>query len=160
MARRAALVSISASLLLAACGGSSAHHAGAPVPTVHAARASAARPATVPAVRVVAGSYGRALVDPRGYALYLFTRDRGAASRCYGACAVRWPPYLVSGAAPAGRLVGVTRRHDGREQLTYAGHPLYRYLDDRPGKILCQAADEFGGTWYVVAPDGRAIRRS
>jgi predicted lipoprotein with Yx(FWY)xxD motif len=56
-------------------------------------------------------------------------------------------------------LLGVTRRNDGRLQVTYAGHPLYYYVGDkRPGQVLCQAVTEFGGTWYVVAPDGRAIR--
>lgn len=43
--------------------------------------------------------------------------------------------------------------------MTYAGHPLYYYVGDRrPRQILCQAAVEFGGTWYVVAPGGHAIR--
>jgi predicted lipoprotein with Yx(FWY)xxD motif len=50
------------------------------------------------------------------------------------------------------------RRRDGRLQVTYAGHPLYYYVGDRrPGEVLCQAVAEYGGTWYVVAPDGRAI---
>jgi hypothetical protein len=26
------------------------------------------------------------------------------------------------------------------------------------GEVLCQAVLEFGGTWYVVAPNGHAIR--
>ena len=110
-------------------------------------------------------AYGPALVDRRGFALYLFTHDRSAASSCYGACAAAWPPYVVTGrpsAAARGahaRLVGSVRRRDGRLQVTYAGHPLYYYVGDRrPGQVLCQAVAEFGGTWYVVAPDGQAIR--
>jgi predicted lipoprotein with Yx(FWY)xxD motif len=43
--------------------------------------------------------------------------------------------------------------------VTYVGHPLYYYVGDRrPGQVLCQAVAEFGGTWYVVAPNGQAIR--
>ena len=110
-------------------------------------------------------AYGPALVDRRGFALYLFTHDRSAASSCYGACAAAWPPYVVTGRPSAaargahGRLVGSVRRRDGRLQVTYAGHPLYYYVGDRrPGQVLCQAVPEFGGTWYVVAPDGHAIR--
>ena len=110
-------------------------------------------------------AYGRALVDSRGFALYLFTHDRSAHSTCYGACAAAWPPYLTAkppsnatGGAP-GPLVGSVRRADGRFQVTYAGHPLYHYVGDRrAGQILCQAVPEFGGTWYVIAPGGDAIR--
>jgi hypothetical protein len=43
--------------------------------------------------------------------------------------------------------------------VTYAGHLLYYYVNDRkPGQILCQDVLEFGGTWLVVSPSGRAIR--
>jgi predicted lipoprotein with Yx(FWY)xxD motif len=119
----------------------------------------------VEVVRVAHTAYGRALTDRRGQALYLFTRDGRAVSRCYGACAAAWPPYLVAKApAAAGlpahtRLLGAIHRRDGRLQVTYAGHPLYYYVGDRrPRQVLCQAVAEFGGTWYVVSADGRAIR--
>jgi hypothetical protein len=43
--------------------------------------------------------------------------------------------------------------------VTYGGHPLYYYAGDRrPGEILCQNVVEFGGTWLVVTPSGRAVR--
>lgn len=115
------------------------------------------------AVHVARTQYGSALVDRRGFALYVFTRDTGRRSACYGACATRWPPYLlgkppVAGADQVSRLLGTVRRNDGRQQATYAGHPLYYYFGDRaPGQVLCQAAPEFGGTWYIVASDGHAI---
>lgn len=114
---------------------------------------------------MAATAYGRALTDRRGFALYLFTNDRSARSTCDGACAARWPPYVTArrpsaaGAGAHANLLGATRRQDGRLQVTYAGHPLYYYVGDRrPRQILCQAAVEFGGTWYVVAPGGHAIR--
>jgi predicted lipoprotein with Yx(FWY)xxD motif len=108
--------------------------------------------------------YGRALVDRRGFALYRFTHDRSETSTCYAACAASWPPYLVSkrpsAAGPGAdvRLLGAVRRADGRLQVTYAGRPLYYYVGDRhPREVLCQAVTEYGGTWYVVAPDGSPI---
>ena len=108
--------------------------------------------------------YGPALVDRRGFALYRFTHDRSASSTCYGACAVAWPPYVVanraltSGPRAHTGLLAAVRRRDGRLQVTYGGHPLYYYVDDRrPGEVLCQAVAAFGGTWYVVAADGHAI---
>jgi predicted lipoprotein with Yx(FWY)xxD motif len=113
------------------------------------------------AVSVARTAYGRTLVDRRDFALYLFTRDRSARSTCYGTCAAAWPPYVVAkqpSHAP-GNLVGSVRRADGRLQVTYAGHPLYHYVGDhRPGQVLCQAVAEFGGTWYVIAASGHAIR--
>jgi hypothetical protein len=59
---------------------------------------------------------------------------------------------------PPTRGADAVRRRDGRLQVTYAGHPLYYYVGDRrAGEVLCQGVAEFGGTWYVVAPDGHVI---
>jgi predicted lipoprotein with Yx(FWY)xxD motif len=113
-------------------------------------------------VRVMSSRYGKVLFDGRSRALYLFTRERGTAGRCYGACAKAWPPFLTKGKPKAIRgasasLLGTTRRRDGRTQVTYAGHPLYYYVGDtKAGQILCQGVTEFGGTWWVVKPDGTA----
>jgi predicted lipoprotein with Yx(FWY)xxD motif len=113
-------------------------------------------------VRVAQTQYGKVLVDRTGRALYLFTRDRTPSSRCYGACAGAWPPFLTAGkpapgAGAQGRLLGTTTRGDGSSQVTYAGHPLYYYVGDRhPGEVLCQGVEEFGGTWYVVTRRGSA----
>lgn len=109
-------------------------------------------------------SYGRILVDGRGHALYLFTRDGRGASRCYGACAKAWPPFLTKAKPRAARgarasLLGTTRRRDGTLQVTYHGQPLYFYVGDkRPGQVLCQDVVEYGGRWLVLSPRGAAIR--
>jgi predicted lipoprotein with Yx(FWY)xxD motif len=113
-------------------------------------------------VRVMASRYGPVLFDGRSRSLYLFTRERGSATRCYGACAKSWPPLLTRGRPRAAhganaKLLGTTRRRDGTTQVTYAGHPLYHYAGDKKaGQILCQGVPEFGGTWWVVRPDGAA----
>jgi predicted lipoprotein with Yx(FWY)xxD motif len=113
---------------------------------------------------VRASSYGNILFDGRGRALYAFTRDRrGGTSTCYGACAKAWPVYFASGRLLAGRgvkqsLIGTTRRHDGRRQVTYGGRPLYYYVADGVGQVKCQDVDEFGGTWLVVRPSGKLVR--
>jgi predicted lipoprotein with Yx(FWY)xxD motif len=114
-------------------------------------------------VEVMQTQYGKVLVDGRGRALYLFTRDRSALSRCYSECAVRWPPFLTAGAPAAGagaqaKLLGRTRRRDGSTQVTYGGHPLYYYISDHlPGQVLCENVEEFGGTWFVVTRRGSAV---
>jgi predicted lipoprotein with Yx(FWY)xxD motif len=121
--------------------------------------AAAALVAAAPAaVKPASSKYGRVLFDTRGFALYAFTRDAPTASRCSGACAKAWPPYVVQ-TAPKGKLLGAIRRTDGRLQVTYAGKPLYYYVGDRqPGQILCQNVREYGGLWLVVRPDGRYVR--
>ena len=125
------------------------------------APASAARPDTI-SVRSTA--YGRILVDGGGYALYAFTRDGRGASRCYGACAQAWPPFIVprrprAGGGARSSLIGTTRRRDGRLQATYRGRPLYYYVADRrPGQVLCQNVVEFGGRWLVLRANGRVVR--
>jgi predicted lipoprotein with Yx(FWY)xxD motif len=116
------------------------------------------------AIKVMNSRYGRMLFDARGRAIYLFTREPGSKSRCYGACAVAWPPVFTRG-KPRARagvdadLLGTTRRRDGRRQVTYNGHPLYYYVSDvRSGQVTCQDVTEFGGTWLVVDPAGNAIQ--
>jgi predicted lipoprotein with Yx(FWY)xxD motif len=94
--------------------------------------------------------------------LYLFGADHGRTSTCYGVCASAWPPLLSEGTTPSvggglnARLLGTTRRTNGSLQVTYAGHPLYYYSGDVPGKIMCQAANMHGGFWYVVNANGSA----
>jgi predicted lipoprotein with Yx(FWY)xxD motif len=108
--------------------------------------------------------FGTVLFDGRGRVLYGFTRDRrGAPSQCYGACAKAWPVYFSSGKLRAGKgvkqsLLGTTRRRNGKRQVTYNGWPLYYYVDDGVGQILCQNVEEFGGLWLVVRPNGRLVR--
>jgi predicted lipoprotein with Yx(FWY)xxD motif len=109
--------------------------------------------------------YGRVLFDGRGFALYAFTRDRrGGPSRCYGACAKAWPVYYSKSGLRAGTgvkqsLLGTVRRRDGRRQVTYNGWPLYYYVhENKPGLILCQNVEEFGGLWLVVKPSGKLVR--
>jgi predicted lipoprotein with Yx(FWY)xxD motif len=108
--------------------------------------------------------YGRILFDGRGFVLYSFARDPRGRSTCAGACAKKWPPYIVGGRPAAGvgaraSLLGAIRRSDGSLQATYAGRPLYYYVNDKkPGQILCQGVSLFGGLWLVVRPDGHPVR--
>jgi len=114
-------------------------------------------------VTVRGSSFGRILFDGRGFVLYGFTRDARGKSGCTAACARAWPPYIVKSRPRAGKgivssRVGTIRRADGRLQATYYGHPLYYYVGDkRPGQILCQNVNEFGGFWRVVRPAGSLV---
>jgi predicted lipoprotein with Yx(FWY)xxD motif len=114
-------------------------------------------------VGVASSQLGRILVDGKGRTLYLFEKDKNRRSACYGACATYWPPLLTHGkpVARAGvkkSLLGTTRRSNGSTQVTYAGHPLYRFaLDRKPGDTSGQGLQEFGGGWDAVSPAGKKI---
>lgn len=104
---------------------------------------------------------GTILFDEADRAIYLFDKETTETSECYGECAAAWPPVLTKGEPQASggaeaKLLGTTERDDGTTQVTYAGQPLYYYVDDPPGEALCHNVDEFGGLWLVVEPDGRA----
>jgi predicted lipoprotein with Yx(FWY)xxD motif len=106
---------------------------------------------------------GTILVDGKGMTVYLFEKDTGTTSTCYGACAGIWPPVLTNGAPVAGSgadasLLGTTKRTNGTVQVTYDGHPLYYYSgDSKPGQTNGQGLDEFGAKWEAVKPDGAPV---
>jgi len=105
---------------------------------------------------------GQILVDGSGRTLYLFRADNGTTSHCYGSCAQAWPPDTATG-RPSARglkatMVGTTPRNDHTTQVTYNGHPLYRFAQDaKPGDTTGQGSTAFGGAWYVVNPSGTPI---
>jgi len=108
------------------------------------------------------GTFGPALVDGEGRALYLFTNDtqNSGASACSGDCLTAWPPLLSQGAPIAGTgadaaMLGTITRDDGTIQVTYNGWPLYYYADDTaPGDAMGQAVND---VWFLVSPTGEAI---
>jgi len=109
---------------------------------------------------------GAILVDTRGRTLYLFEKDRNGASMCNSACAKYWPPFTSTAAPRAGKgvrqsLLRLTRSGNGPRQVTYAGHPLYRFVGDkRVGQTAGEGLDEFGAEWYAVAADGHTVEKS
>jgi len=114
-------------------------------------------------VKIQKSEFGKVLMNGGGKALYLFTKDKKGPSKCYDACATAWPPFFTKGKPVAGKGVkgkklGTTLRDDGRRQVTYGGHPVYFYVDDSPGVILCQDVFEFGGLWLLVNAGGGAVR--
>ncbi|HZH24905.1 MAG TPA: hypothetical protein VEY49_08375 [Solirubrobacteraceae bacterium] len=174
MIRSATLPPVLAAALLAACGGGERGQAAAAAATPEArttevrttARASA--PSTAAAasagrtIKAVRSQFGKILADGRGQAVYLFAKETSSTPRCYGACAKAWPPVLTRGRPVAGRgaggvKLGTTRRRNGARQVTLGGRPLYYYVDDAPGRVLCHNVDEFGGLWLVVRPNGTPV---
>jgi predicted lipoprotein with Yx(FWY)xxD motif len=116
------------------------------------------------------------LVDSRGLTLYLFTADDLGGNKykpsCYDDatyhCSKAWVPLRANGVPHAGsgadaQLLGVAKRTDGAEQVTYNGHPLYTAEgantfgltpDKKPGDVNGQG---FIGIWWVLSPKGEQI---
>jgi predicted lipoprotein with Yx(FWY)xxD motif len=105
-------------------------------------------------------SAGTALVDARGHALYMRSSDPSGKSSCYGACSATWPPFLttlkpLAGSGIDAKLLGTTKRRDGKLQVTYSGHPLYFYVDDaKAGQVKGQGT---ANVWWLVSPVGKKL---
>jgi predicted lipoprotein with Yx(FWY)xxD motif len=165
----AAVVTLALALLVAGCGDDNESVGVAPTPTP-TATATAVEARTTPApppkrgrtVKLVRSQFGKILGDGRGQALYYFDKEKTRRSECYGDCARAWPPVLTEGRPVAGkgaraRLLGTTKRRGGKRQVTYDGRPLYYYVDDAPGRVLCHNVEEFGGLWLVIRANGSPV---
>jgi predicted lipoprotein with Yx(FWY)xxD motif len=150
----AAALSLAAVPIIAAgCGGSSSSSS----PTSTSAEG---KPTTVSASEV--SEFGPVLVDSKGFTVYSFGKDQGMTSSCYGGCEEAWPPVIVHGAPTIGEgasssEVGTTKRKDGTTQVTYAGHPLYTFVEDKsPGEANGIGVTAFGGEWNALNESGGA----
>ena len=149
-------------LLASACGGGpSVYGASSTAPSTGAA---AAPTATVTTLALADSTLGQILADSSGRSLYLFEADTGTTSTCTTAgCVAEWPPFLADGtpqvaAGLAANQLGTTSRPDGRQQVTYGGHPLYYFAgDSQPGSTAGQGLNDNGGPWYVVHADGTPV---
>jgi predicted lipoprotein with Yx(FWY)xxD motif len=147
----------------------------ATVPLLLAAAAAApalSRPAPVRAhasgaakIELHHTSLGSILTTSSGLTVYEFTRDRGAADSCVkvSGCSEVWPALLSSGRPTAGpgvkaSLLSSIRIAGGASQVTYAGHPLYRYAGDSAGDTSYVGVSSFGGSWLAVDAAGHAVR--
>ena len=156
---------LAVALLAAGCGGASSSAGGAygsAAPSTSTANAGAT---TTDAAKVGVGTtgLGHVVVNSAGLTLYLFEKDGNGQSACNGTCAGYWPPLLSKGSPVAlpgvnQSLIGTTKRSDGSEQVTYAGHPLYLYvLDRKPGDTTGEGLTDFGAGWDALTPAGAKI---
>jgi predicted lipoprotein with Yx(FWY)xxD motif len=160
-----ALLATAAALAMAGCGSSSSNSSGAygggSTPAPAAATAPAGAESGVAVLTVAsAPKAGPVLVDAEGFTVYDFHKDKGSTSACYGACEQAWPPVTSEGAPTAGEgamssKLGTTKRKDGTTQVTYAGHPLYTFVEDKkPGEANGNDSSTFGAQWYALRGNG------
>jgi predicted lipoprotein with Yx(FWY)xxD motif len=162
-----AALALIAMLAVAGCGSSSddsnsgsagAYGSGGESTTKPASETGGGTAAVITAAS--APELGRIIVDSKGFTLYDFHKDKGTTSACYGGCAQVWPPLLSEGKPQAGEgaiasKLGTTARKDGTTQVTYAGHPLYTFVEDKkPGDAKGNDFSSFGAEWYALQPSG------
>lgn len=117
-------------------------------------------------VQVRATSLGKVLVTASGRTLYLFMHDKSGKSTCSGQCATFWPPLTVSAKPVAGAgvnasMLGWTKRADGKLQVTYNHHPLYRFTGDKAaGQVNGEGINHFGGLWWAINARGLAVKKT
>jgi predicted lipoprotein with Yx(FWY)xxD motif len=147
--RLTALVALLAvSAVLTACGSS---YGGSDDKSSGSSGASAAKS------RVVASAekakVGSVIVDAQGRTLYRFTAEAQGLPVCTGACIGTWPPVLAGSATGLPEHVATVKRPDGGKlQLTYDGHPLYRYAGDQSQADA--NGEGVGGQWFVLKAGG------
>jgi predicted lipoprotein with Yx(FWY)xxD motif len=131
-----------------------------------AASSTTAAKAKPPTLKLRNTSLGKILVDAKGRTLYAFGHDKKDKSRCSGQCAANWPPAsspkkpTVAKGITKSKLK-VIKRGDGTKQLSYNGHPLYRYVGDgKPGDTNGENITAFGGIWDVLSKAGKRITKA
>jgi predicted lipoprotein with Yx(FWY)xxD motif len=127
------------------------------------ASTTTAAKAKPPTLKLRKTGLGKILVDSKSRTLYAFGHDKKNKSRCSGQCAANWPP-ATSPAKPTvakgitKSKLKVIKRGDGSRQLSYNGHPLYRFIaDGKPGDTNGENITAFGGTWHVLSKSGAIV---
>ena len=109
---------------------------------------------------------GKVLVDSSGFTVFRFSKDPRNSDTCVkiSGCTNLWPPLMSSGRPVAGpgvrsALLSTIKLPGGGRQVTYAGHPLYRYsAATEKGETGYVGAQQFGGSWYAVNAAGGSVK--
>lgn len=94
------------------------------------------------------GAQSAALTAKNGMTLYVFDKDKGGVSSCYGFCADFWPPYIGKKGETMNKHWTLVKRKNGKMQWAYNGRPVYFYKADK--KKGDMTGDGKEGIWHVV----------
>lgn len=130
------------------------------------ALAVAAQAASAPSVTLARTGIGKILVSGRGFTVYAFSSDRRNKDVCVTkrGCTKTWPLVTTKTKPVAGRgsnasLLGTITLAHGVKQVTYSGHPLYRYsFDSSRAATDYVGAHQFGGQWYALNAGGHTVK--
>ena len=149
----AALAILVAGLVLAACGGGNGNSGSSANTSTMSAGSGLVSVRTVDKTPVLANRQGRTL--------YSADVEQGGRIQCTSKCVSFWDPVDASSsqaktaAANLNLDLGVVKRPDGVDQLTFDGKPLYSFTQEGPGQLTGNGfVDDFGGTrfeWMAAA---------
>jgi predicted lipoprotein with Yx(FWY)xxD motif len=95
------------------------------------------------------------LVNRAGHTLYFLTAETRTKFICTNSsCTSLWTPLAIPRAkTPTGvSFLGTTKRPTGQTQVTYRGHPLYTFNEDKkPGDVKGNGFKDVG-TWLAATP--------
>jgi predicted lipoprotein with Yx(FWY)xxD motif len=116
--------------------------------------------AAAPTLKVATNAtYGNIIVNGQNQTLYQRDSDTASQVTCTGACAMIWPPATLTGTIVAGVGIDPTKLGSvagaNGTQLTYAGHPLYRFTNDPA--LGDTKGEGLAGLWWVLGADGQKI---
>ncbi|GAB6197294.1 COG4315 family predicted lipoprotein [Lysobacter xanthus] len=128
----------------------------------NSASMSAASPQGAPSgattLTLAQGAKGPYLTNSAGNAMYFVEGDTDG-GKCTGPCLQTWPPVTVTDQLPMGAAglqgakIATITRADGARQVTFEGHPLYRYAADAgAGQANGDGLKDKFGTWHLAAP--------
>lgn len=163
-----------ATLGLAACGGSSGSPAYGTSSSSSSAAGSASSGNANAGITIAAASVpglGTVLVNGSGMTLYMLTSEQGGKITCTddNGCTKVWPDTELpkgTAAAIAGSGIDTSKLSTvkdaaGSLYVTYAGWPLYTFSGDSgPGSGKGEGINSFGGTWYALSVAGTPVTSS
>ena len=104
------------------------------------------------------------LADSGGKTLYSAAVEKGGKILCVGGCTSFWKPTLATradaktAATQLDQKLGVVKRPDGEQQLTFDGLPLYTFAEEGAGKLQGDGfTDDFMNTrfeWQAARTSG------
>lgn len=110
------------------------------------------------------------LTNSQGKTLYTANVEKGGKIMCTGQCTTIWMPadgsaaQAKTAAADLNAKIGVVKRPDGKDQLTFDGQPLYSFTQEGAGKLTGNGImDAFNGTqftWSAATTGGATVASS
>jgi predicted lipoprotein with Yx(FWY)xxD motif len=136
------------------------------VAAVAVAPAVAGSTAATPTIKLMSTASKGKLLSSGGFVLYRYSRDgNGSKNTCVNVhgCPQAWPALTTVGKPHVGpgvkaSLLGTTKLPNGKKQVTYAGHPLYKYAFDTRHSTSYIGVFASGGYWYGVRASGRVVK--
>lgn len=136
------------------------------IAAVAVAPATASSTASTPTIKLISTNKGK-LLSVGGFVVYRFSRDgNGSKNTCMKVknCSGTWPALTTVGKPHTGpgvkaSLLGTTKLPNGKKQVTYARHPIYKYaFNYGKGSTQYIGVSEFGGRWYGVNAKGKSVK--